>query len=77
MMLETTLTDGSQGGNKTRPLRRTAINLLDDDGDQVATIYATRAGLHIACSPRYELDGNGLAVEVQQPTGLQVAFTKR
>jgi hypothetical protein len=57
--------------------KRTAVELLDDDGHQVATIYATRAGLHIACAPRYELDGNGLAVEVQQPTGLQVAFTRR
>jgi hypothetical protein len=56
---------------------RSAIDLLDDENHQVATIYATRAGLHIQCGPRYELDGNGLAVEVQQPTGLQIAFTRR
>ena len=57
--------------------QQTAVDLLDGDGHQVATIYATRAGLHIACSPHYELDGHGLAVEVQQPTGLHVAFTRR
>lgn len=56
---------------------QTAVDLLDSDGQQVATIYATRAGLHIQCGPRYELDGHGLAVEVQQPTGLQIAFTRR
>ena len=59
------------------PSSASAVDLFDDDGHQVATIYATRAGLHIACSARYELDGNGLAVEVQQPTGLHVAFTRR
>ena len=56
---------------------RSAIDLQDDDGRLVATIYATRAGLHIACGASYEIDGNGLAVEVQQPTGLHVAFTRR
>jgi len=41
---------------------RSAIDLLDDENHQVATIYATRAGLHIQCGPRYELDGNGQAL---------------
>ena len=56
---------------------QTAIELLDDDGRQVATIYANLAGLHIVCASQYELDGTGLAVEVQQPTGLHVTFTRR
>jgi hypothetical protein len=57
--------------------KRTAIELTDDDGHHVATIYATRGGLHITCGARYGLDGNGLAVDVQPPTSLQVQFRRR
>jgi hypothetical protein len=56
---------------------RSAIDLQDDDGRPVATLYAQRAGLHIVCAPGYEIDGAGIAVEVQEPTGLDVGFTRR
>jgi hypothetical protein len=67
-MLQPALTDGS---------RRTATELLDDDGRHVATIYALRDGIHITCGAWYEIDGAGIALEREQPTGLHVAFTRR
>jgi hypothetical protein len=56
---------------------RSALQLLDDDGRQVATIYATREGLHIVSTSPYELDGRGLSIETQQPTALHVTFGRR
>lgn len=50
-----------------------AVELWDGDR-HAATIYAQRAGLHIVCEPGYET--GPLAVEVQQPTGLQVTITR-
>ena len=52
---------------------RTAIELWEE-GRQVATIYAHRAGLHIVFSEPYYPDPHGLYVEAQDPAGLMIGI---
>jgi hypothetical protein len=54
---------------------RTAIDVIDDDGQHVATIYAMSGGLNIVTTPNYE--PADLAVEVQPPMGVQFAIRAR
>jgi hypothetical protein len=54
---------------------RTAIDVHDDDGQHVATIYAMSGGLNIVTQPDYELAD--LAVELQPPMGVQFAIRRR
>ena len=52
---------------------RSAIELRDDDGRIVATIYAQRAGLHISCGHGYT--PQALPIE-HRPAGLQVELRR-
>jgi len=53
---------------------RTAIELWDGDR-RAATVYAQRAGLHIVFDPPYGVAPRSIAIEVQEPTGIQIGIT--
>jgi hypothetical protein len=54
---------------------RTAIDVHDDDGQKVATIYAMAGSLNVVMEPDFE--PADLAVEVQPPMGVQFAIRRR
>jgi hypothetical protein len=49
---------------------------LWEGNHQVATIRATRYGIHIECAPGYEPAADALSIEVQQPVGIRVALRR-
>lgn len=49
---------------------------LWDNSHQVATIRATRNGIHIECAPGYEPAPDALSIEVQPPYGIRVTLRR-
>lgn len=54
---------------------RTAIDVHDDRGQKVATIYATRDGINVRMEPQCE--AAGLSIDQQPPIGVQFAISRR